>query len=275
MEILDGKLLSNNIKEEIKNEILNYEDKPTLAVISIGNDESSKVYIANKKKACEYVGINFIHIIFDEKSKEVEIINKIHELNNNRKIDGILIQLPIPSNFNETKLINEINPDKDVDGITQVSVGKQYLTDCLFIPCTVKGIMKIFDYYNIDLEGKNVVIVGRSNIVGYPSLIECLKRNATVTICHSRTKNLKEFTKKADILIVAVGKKHLITKDMIKKDSIIIDVGITRENNKIYGDVSEDVDKVCSMKTPVPGGVGPLTVAMLLENTLIAYKNRK
>lgn len=273
MKIIDGKLVSSEIKENIKKEVETLIKKPTLAVISVGNDEASKVYINNKKKACKYVGFNFYHYALDEVT-EKEIIDKIIKLNNDDNIDGILVQLPLPSYLNEKNIINSINPLKDVDGITETSVGKQSSKDCLFVPCTAKGIMKLLEYYNIDITSKHVVIVGRSDIVGKPTLCECLKKDAIVTICHSKTKDLSLYTKNADILIVATGKKYLIDKTMIKDNVVIIDVGITRENGILYGDVNIDVDNICYMKTPVPGGVGPMTVAMLLENTLIAFKNR-
>ncbi len=274
MEILDGKSLSAKIKEELKNEMDGYIKTPILCVITIGENEASKVYVNSKKKACEYVGMSFLHISYDEKTSEKEIINKIEELNKDESINGIIIQLPIPKKYNQEKLINTIDPNKDVDGLTFINQGKLFNNSDSIIPCTPKGIMEIFNYYKIDLTSKNVVIVGRSNLVSKPLLIECLKKNATVTMCHSKTKNLDFYTKNADILVVAVGKKHLIDKTMIKEGSVIIDVGINRDNGKLYGDVNPNVESICSYLTPVPGGVGPMTVAMLLKNTFEAYKKQ-
>ncbi len=274
MILLDGKGLSAKIKDELKNEMDAYVQTPILAVITIGNDEASKIYVNNKKKACEYVGMSFLHFNFSENEDETKIIKKIKQLNKDKNVNGIILQLPIPSKFNKNIIINTIDPLKDVDGLTNISQGKLINKEDSLVPCTPKGIMEIFKYYNIELEGKHVVIVGRSNLVSKPLLIECLNNNATVTICHSKTKNLSSYTKDADILVVAVGKKYLIDKSMIKKDSIIIDVGISREDNKIYGDVNPNVYDYCSMITPVPGGVGPMTVAMLLKNTFIAYKKQ-
>lgn len=272
MNKMDGKGLSAKIKDELKGRIESYVKKPILVVITIGNDAASEVYVNNKKKAAEYVCMSFLHIKFEDTVKEQEVINKIKELNEDKSIDGIIVQLPLPKGYNESRIVNSVTPSKDVDGLTELSMSKLLLGKDTFIPCTTKGIMEIFDYYKIDLEGKNIVIVGRSNLVGKPTFLECLKRNATVTLCHSKTKDLKSHTKKADIVIAACGKKHLIDKSMVKKDSIIIDVGINRIEGKIYGDVNPDVEEVCSYVTPVPGGVGPMTVVCLLKNTFEAYK---
>lgn len=271
MELLDGKLLSSKIKDEVKSESDSHKKTPILAVITIGDDEASKVYVNNKRKACEYCDISMMHFSYNESSKESEIIKKIKELNKDKNVNGIILQLPIPKKFNTNKLLNTISPLKDVDGLTDISQGKLLTEDAIFIPCTPKGILEIFDYYKIELEGKNVTIVGRSNLVGKPIMLECIKRNATVTMCHSKTKDLKKFTKNADVLIVAVGKKHLIDKSMIKDEVVIIDVGINRIEGKLYGDVNPNVESKCSYLTPVPGGVGPMTVCMLLKNTMIAY----
>ena len=272
MEKLDGKLLSAKIKDEVKMEVDLYKQTPILAVLTIGDDEASKVYVENKRKACEVCDMSMMHFSYDEKVKESEVIKKIKELNKDKSVNGIILQLPIPKKFNTKKILNTISPDKDVDGLTDISQGKIMGGNATFIPCTPKGILEIFDYYKIDLEGRHVVVIGRSDLVGKPIMLECINRNATVTMCHSKTKNLKEFTKKADVLIVAVGKKYLIDKTMIKKDAIIIDVGISRIEGKIYGDVNPNVEEIASYVTPVPGGVGPMTVAMLLKNTMIGYK---
>ena len=274
MEILDGKGLSAKLKDELKNEMDAYIKTPILSVITIGEDEASKLYVKNKKKACEYVGMSFLHFSYPSDAKEKEIIKKIKELNADENINGIILQLPIPKKFNQRLLINTISHEKDVDGLTDVNKGKLFNGSESIIPCTPKGIIEIFNYYKIDLTSKNVVIVGRSNLVSKPLLIECLKKDATVTMCHSKTKNLEEYTRNADILVVAVGKKHLIDKSMIKKGVIIIDVGINREDGKLYGDVNPNVEEVCSYLTPVPGGVGPMTVVMLLKNTFEAYKKQ-
>jgi len=275
MVILDGKKLSSKIKEEIKFELDTYESVPCLAVITIGDDEASKIYVNNKKKACEQVGIGFIHIDYADSVEEKKVISKIHELNRDKNVSGILLQLPIPERFDERRILNEISYLKDVDGLTDLSIGKQNYEDALFIPCTAKGIIEILNNYNIEISSKNVVVVGRSNLVGKPISRECLKRNATVTICHSKTNDLSSYTKNADILIVACGKKHIIEKSMVKKDSVIIDVGMNKIDGVLYGDVDPNVDEVCSYRTPVPGGVGPMTVAMLLKNTLIAFRKQK
>lgn len=272
MELLDGKLLSAKIKDEVKAGADEYHLTPILAVITIGDDEASKVYVENKRKACEYVGISMMHFDYASCVKEEVVIKKIKELNKDRTVSGIILQLPLPDGFDSNKIINYISPIKDVDGLTENSMGKLLIGEEGFIPCTPKGILEILDYYKINLEGKHVVVVGRSILVGKPIALECLKRNATVTMCHSKTKDLAHYTKEADILIVAVGKKHLIDKTMVKNGVVIIDVGITRIEKKLYGDVNPDAYELASYVTPVPGGVGPMTVAMLMKNTLIAYK---
>ncbi len=274
MILLDGKSLSAKIKDELKGNINSYVQTPILAVITIGDDAASEVYVKNKRKACEYVGMSFLHLDYASCVKEEVVIKKIKQLNKDKSINGIIVQLPIPKNFNVSKIINTIDPSKDVDGLTNTQAGKLIQNEKCLIPCTPKGIMEIFKEYKIDLEGKHVVIVGRSNLVGKPLMLECLNKNATVTMCHSKTKNLKSYTKNADILVVAVGNKYLIDKTMVKKGSVIIDVGINRIDGKLYGDVNPNVEEVCGYLTPVPGGVGPMTVSMLLKNTFAAYKNQ-
>lgn len=271
--IIDGKELSTKIREELKSEIKTYMIKPCLAVIQIGNDPASDVYIKAKEKACSEVGIYFKHIKFEETAREIEVINKILELNNDEYVNGILLQLPLPEKFNAEKLINYIARNKDVDGLTDVNVGKLVNKKKCLVSCTPQGIMELLKAYNIDISGKSVVIVGRSNLVGKPLISLFLNNDATVTVCHSKTNNLSEFTKNADILVVAVGHKYLITKDMVKDGSVVIDVGINREDGKLYGDVDFDhVKEKVSYITPVPGGVGPMTVAMLLKNVNDTYK---
>ena len=272
MELLDGRLLSAKIKDEVKAGSDSYHQTPILAVITVGDDESSKVYVENKRKACEYCDMSMMHFSYPANAKQSEVIKKIKELNKDKSVNGIILQLPIPKKFNATKILNTISPLKDVDGLTDISQGKIMGGNATFIPCTPKGILEIFDHYKINLEGRHVVVIGRSDLVGKPIMLECINRNATVTMCHSKTENLKKYTKDADVLIVAVGKKHLIDKTMVKDGVVIIDVGITRIEGKLYGDVNPNVESKASYVTPVPGGVGPMTVAMLLKNTLIAYK---
>ena len=274
MSNINGKDISNKIKEKLKSEIKTYMIKPCLAVIQIGNDEASNIYIKAKEKACSEVGIYLKHIKFGEDVREIEIINKIIELNNDDYVNGILLQLPIPQKFNEEKLINYISRSKDVDGLTDTNMGKLLNNKKCLISCTPQGIINMLEESNVEISGKNVVIVGRSKLVGKPLISLFLNKDATVIVCHSKTENLKQFTKNADILVVAIGKKHFITDDMVKEGSIVIDVGINRIDGKIYGDVDyENVKEKVSMITPVPGGVGPMTVAMLLNNVNIVYKN--
>ncbi len=274
MEIMDGKNLSNIIKDDLRKEISMYVQTPILAVITIGDDEASKVYVNNKRKSCEQVGISFMHFDYLSEVKESVVINKIRELNKDVSVNGIIVQLPIPDHFNVDKIINTIDVSKDVDGLTNESKARRMNNKSSLIPCTTKGILELLDYYKINIESKRVVVVGRSELVGTPTYQECLKRNATVTICHSKTIDLGSITKEADILIVATGHKYLIDKNMIKEGCVIIDVGISRDNGKLYGDVNPNVSDKCSYLTPVPGGVGPMTVVMLLKNTFIAYKSQ-
>lgn len=271
---MDGKNLSNTIKDDLRKEISMYVQTPILAVITIGDDEASKVYVNNKRKSCEQVGISFMHFDYLSEVKESVVINKIKELNKDVSVNGIIVQLPIPDHFNVDKIINTIDVSKDVDGLTNESKIRRMNNKSSLIPCTTKGILELLDYYKINIESKRVVVVGRSELVGTPTYQECLKRNATVTICHSKTIDLGSITKEADILIVATGHKYLIDKNMIKEGCVIIDVGISRDNGKLYGDVNPNVSDKCSYLTPVPGGVGPMTVVMLLKNTFIAYKSQ-
>ncbi len=273
MIVLDGKDLSAKLKDALKSEISLYVQTPIIAVITIGDDEASKIYVKNKKKACEYVGISFLHFDYVYNVKESVVIDKIKELNEDKSINGILLQLPIPDNYDVDKILNTIDPVKDVDGLTLLNRGKLASNDNSgIIPCTPNGILEIFKYYNIKLKGKHVVVIGRSKLVGFPMAVLCLKENATVSICHSKTKDLSLYTRTADILIVATGNKWLIDKSMIKKGVVIIDVGINREDNHLYGDVNPNTYELCSAYTPVPGGVGPMTVISLLINTFNSYK---
>ncbi len=273
--IIDGKKVSDEILAQLKLRVNTTMIKPCLAVIQIGSDEASSVYIKAKEKACNKNSVYFKHIKFDNNSKEIEIINKIKELNNDEYVNGILIQFPIPDNFNVSRLISTIDKSKDVDGLTLYNTVKLYKNTPNIIPCTPKGVLRLLEYYDIPLESKHVVIVGRSDLVSKPLFMMMLNENATVTMAHSKTKDLKSITKTADILISAVGVKHLITKDMVKEDSIVIDIGINREDNKLYGDCDfENIKEIASI-TPVPGGVGPMTVAMLLENLIESYEKSK
>ena len=276
--IIDGKKLAKEIREKLKircDDLKKSGIQPKLAVVLIGNDKPSQIYVKNKSKACEEIGIKFEEYLLDENITQKELINLIEKLNKDNTIHGILLQSPIPEQLDINEAFRKISPEKDVDGFNPVNVGKLVLNQDTFVSCTPYGIMKMFEAYNIDLTGKNVTIIGRSNIVGKPLIQCCLNKNATVTICHSKTKELKEHTKKADILIVAIGKSKFITEDMVKKDAIVIDVGINRdENGKLTGDVDfENVEKKASFITPVPGGVGPMTIAMLMNNVLKATKN--
>ena len=279
-EIINGKELAQSIRQKIKikcDELKEKGIKPKLAVILVGNDSASKIYVKNKNKACEEIGIEFEeYILKEETTTQESLIKLIENLNENPNIHGILLQSPIPQNLDINEAFRTINPDKDVDGFNPLNVGKLCLGQDTFVACTPHGIIKMFEEYKIDLEGKNVVIVGRSNIVGKPLIQLCLNKNATVTVCHSRTQNLEEYTKKADMLIVAIGKPNFIKEDMVKQDAVVIDVGINRIDGKLAGDVDfENVKNKASYITPVPGGVGPMTIAMLMNNVIKAAENQK
>lgn len=275
MKIIDGKKIRDDILNELKVSVKSCFIKPCLAVIQIGDDSASNTYVKAKEKACNEIGIYFKHVKFSENCREVEVINKIIELNNDDYVNGILIQLPLPNNFDASKLINYIARSKDVDGLTDINLGKMFNNKNALVSCTPQGIIELLNREGVEIASKNVVIVGRSNLVGKPLLGLLLNNDATVTICHSKTSNLKSFTKRADILIVAVGKKHFITDDMVKDGAVVIDVGINKENGKLYGDVDfNSVKKKVSKITPVPGGVGPMTVAMLMKNVIKAYNNQ-
>lgn len=269
--ILDGKTLSEKILDNIKQKVSNLNSKPGLAVILAGNNPASEVYVRNKEKQAQNAGFNSSVYKLPENVTKEELLNLINKLNDDEKTDGILLQLPLPKHLATYDFLDKIDPKKDVDGFHPINAGKLFLNEKPYaIPCTPKGIVRLLDEYKIQIEGKNVVIAGRSNIVGKPLSALLLNRSATVTIVHSKTKNLPEITKKADILISATGKKNMITKDMIKKGAAVIDVGIIRdENNKLRGDVDfNGVKDIAGFITPVPGGVGPMTIAMLMENTL-------
>ena len=276
--IIHGKKLAKQIREKLKircDDLKKSGIQPKLAVVLIGNDKPSQIYVKNKSKACEEIGIIFKEYLLDEKIEQKELINLIDKLNKDTTVHGILLQSPIPNHLDINEAFRKISPEKDVDGFNPINVGKLVLNQDTFVSCTPFGIMRMFEAYNIDLTGKNVTIIGRSNIVGKPLIQCCLNKNATVTVCHSKTKDLKEHTKKADILIVAIGKSKFITEDMVKNGVVVIDVGINRdENGKLTGDVDfENIEKKASFITPVPGGVGPMTIAMLMNNVLKATEN--
>lgn len=270
--ILDGKVCSNKLRENLKQKVENLKARPKIVDIQIGENAASDVYIRNKEKAALSIGIDFECIRFDENTEIEAIIGKIKELNEDKNINGILVQMPIPEKYDYKKIINTISPEKDVDGLTYINAGKLLNNEDGMISCTPNGIIELLKYYNIEIASKNVVIVGRSILVGKPLSLLFLNENATVTVCHSKTENLSQYTKNADILVVAVGKKHLITKDMVKENSVVIDVGINRVDDKIYGDVDFESVKDIALVTPVPGGVGPMTVTMLLYNTVKNYE---
>lgn len=271
--IIDGKAISLQIKDELKQKATDLKEKGiqvTLAVIQVGNDPASCVYVRNKKKGCEYIGIDSLSYELPEETTQDELLALIHELNGRRDVNGILVQLPLPSHIDEDTVIKAIDPKKDVDGFHPQSVGALCIGQPGFVSCTPAGIIQLLKRSGIALEGKECVVLGRSNIVGKPMSLLLLRENATVTIAHSRTENLKEVTGRADILIVAVGKPKMITKEYVKEGAVVIDVGINRdENHKLCGDVDfDDVEPICSAITPVPGGVGPMTIAMLLHNCI-------
>lgn len=270
--ILNGIDASRKIKEELKIKVDKLDKKPLLVVIQVIGDEASNIYIKSKEKSAIEVGFDFEHYTFNQSDKEEDIIIKIKELNERNDVNGIIVQLPLPKIFNSQKIINTIDEVKDVDGLTIRNQGYLYSGEELMIPCTPKGILYLLDYYKVDVVSKNVVVVGKSNLVGKPISLLLLNKGATTTICNSQTKDIKKFTKEADIVISATGNKHLITKDMVKENSWVIDVGITRVDGKIYGDVDyEDISSIANV-TKTPGGVGPMTVAMLLENTMLSYE---
>ncbi len=279
MEIIDGKQLAKKTREKLKYEVEDLKKEgiqPKLAVIMVGDNSASQIYVRNKSKACNDVGIEFEEYLLPGTTKQEELLDLIEKLNNNEEINGILLQSPIPDGLDINEAFRKISPEKDVDGFHPVNVGKLVLGQDTFVSCTPYGVMKMFEEYNIDLEGKNAVVIGRSNIVGKPMSQCLLNKNATVTICHSRTRNLPEITKKADILVSAIGKPEFVTADMVKEGAVVIDVGINRTaEGKLKGDVDfENVSKKASYITPVPGGVGPMTIAMLMNNVVKASKNQ-
>ncbi len=276
--IIDGKLVSSTLRTNIAKEaeeLRNCGIFPKLAVILVGEDPASVVYVRNKHKACIECGIEPVQINLGEEISEDELLAKIDELNEDSSIHGILVQLPLPKHISEERVIDRINPKKDVDAFSHENVGRIVEGKYTFLPCTPAGVMKLLEFYGVEISGKECVIVGRSNIVGKPMALLLLNSSGTVTICHSKTKNLKEVTKRADILVVAIGKPCFVTDDMVKEGAVVVDVGINRKpDGKLCGDVDFDkVSKIASLITPVPGGVGPMTITMLMQNTVFAAKN--
>ena len=274
-EMMNGKKIAKETREKLKIKCDELKEKginPKFAAIMVGNDNASQIYIRNKSKACEEIGIEFEEYLLSEKIEQKELIEKIKELNNRKDIHGILLQSPIPANLDINEAFRTIAPEKDVDGFNPLNIGKLCLNQDTFVSCTPYGIMKLFEAYGIELEGKDVTIVGRSNIVGKPLIQCCLRKNATVTVCHSKTKDLKKHTKDADVVIMAIGKSKFLKADMIKEGAVVIDVGINRHSEgKITGDADFDnILSKASFITPVPGGVGPMTIAMLMNNIIKA-----
>ncbi len=279
-KLISGKEISLSVKERVAEEVKDLKKngiEPCLAVILVGDDPASKVYVNNKKKACEFCGIRSLEYLLPADASQEELNSLVEKLNSDESVNGILCQLPLPAHLDEKEVLNLIKPEKDVDAFHPENVGHIMIGDFNFLPCTPAGIMEMLKYENICLDGKNCVIIGRSNIVGKPMAMLMLKENATVTVCHSHTKNLKEVVARADVVVAAVGKAKFVTADMIKDGAVIIDVGINRcEDGKLYGDVDfEACKEKASYITPVPGGVGPMTIATLMQNTVTAAKIQK
>lgn len=277
--IISGKEISQGIKDEIKKEIEEIQNKydrlPKLVVILVGDNQASCTYVRNKERACQYVGMESVVLRHEENFAEEDLLNEIDMFNQDDTVDGILVQLPLPKHIDESKVINAISPDKDVDGFHPQNVAKLFLGEHSLVPCTPKGMMVLLDKIGYNLSGKEVVVVGRSHIVGKPVALLCLQKNATITIAHSRTKNLKEVCSRADVLITAIGKAKFFNHEYVKNGAVVLDVGINRdENNKLCGDVDfDDVQDIVSAITPVPGGIGPMTITMLIQNTIEAFYN--
>ena len=276
MKILDGKKIKQEVLDELRNEVSELKDKPNFVVIQVGDNEASNVYIKQKAKMAEYIGYGYEHKKFPENITESELLKEIDELNKDKNIHGVLVQMPLPSHIDTNTIQNAVLPEKDVDGLSDLNAGRLFHGKDALYSCTPFGVMEILKRYNIEIEGKHAVVVGRSNLVGKPMGTMLTNAGATVTLCHSKTTNLASYTKKADILVVTVGKPKFITADMVRKGTVVIDVGITRLESGLCGDVDyENVAPKCKYITPVPGGVGPMTVAMLGANVLKAYKMQK
>ncbi len=274
--ILDGFTTAQVIRTKISEEVSRYKDIITLAILMVGKNQASQIYVRNKEKACEEVGIKTKVYQFDENISQKEVLKMIDECNKDDSINGILVQLPLPGHINEEDVLDRIDPKKDVDGLNLVNQGKLALGKKCIEPATARGVITLLKNNNIELYGKNVVVIGRSKLVGKPLALLMLQENATVTVCHSKTQNLKDFTKKADIICIAIGQPKFLTGDMIKRDSVIVDVGINRVAGTLCGDVDfDDCKEIASYITPVPKGVGPMTIATLLQNVLKCYKIQK
>ena len=278
MILIDGKKVSAEVRNRLAEETKILKEKtgkePGLATVLVGDDPASAVYVRNKNKTCRELGFQSFENQLTSGTTEEQLLGLIDDLNSNPNVHGILVQLPLPDQIDSEKILQAIDPKKDVDGFHPVNVGKLVVGNALLTPCTPTGIIELLDHYGIEISGKHAVIVGRSNIVGKPVSMLLLQRNATITICHSRTKNLEEVTRRADILIAAGGRPHFVTENMVSKGAVVIDVGINRVDGKLTGDVEfEPVSKKASYITPVPGGVGPMTIALLMENTLKAFKD--
>ncbi|HAR4713842.1 TPA: bifunctional methylenetetrahydrofolate dehydrogenase/methenyltetrahydrofolate cyclohydrolase FolD [Staphylococcus aureus] len=279
-KILDGKQIAKDYRQGLQNQVEALKEKgftPKLSVILVGNDGASQSYVRSKKKAAEKIGMISEIVHLEETATEEEVLNELNRLNNDDSVSGILVQVPLPKQVSEQKILGAINPDKDVDGFHPINIGKLYIDEQTFVPCTPLGIMEILKHADIDLEGKNAVVIGRSHIVGQPVSKLLLQKNASVTILHSRSKDMASYLKDADVIVSAVGKPGLVTKDVVKEGAVIIDVGNTPdEDGKLKGDVDYDaVKEIAGAITPVPGGVGPLTITMVLNNTLLAEKMRR
>jgi methylenetetrahydrofolate dehydrogenase (NADP+)/methenyltetrahydrofolate cyclohydrolase len=277
MVLIDGKKVSEEIRNRLAEEIQKLKKKtgktPGLATVLVGDDPASAVYVRNKNKICGELGFQSFEKKLSADTSEEKLLQLVGELNSNKDIHGILVQLPLPNQIDSEKILEAIDPKKDVDGFHPVNVGKLVVGNALLTPCTPTGIIELLDRYDIEISGKHAVIIGRSNIVGKPVSMLLLQRNATITICHSRTQNLEEVTRSADILVAAVGRAKFVTEEMVSEGTVVIDVGINRVDGKLTGDVDfEPVSKKASHITPVPGGVGPMTIALLMENTLKAFK---
>jgi len=271
--ILDGKSIKANILDELKLEVSELQVKPKLVVIQVGNDEASNVYIKQKNNMCNYIGYDFEHIKLDSEVTTDKVLGVVERLNNDNSVNGILVQLPLPNVLDTNRIVNAVSPLKDVDGLTDMNNGKLFHGKDALYSCTPYGVMELLDRYDISVSGKNVVIVGRSDLVGKPMAMMMLNKDATVTVCHSKTRNLSEYTKKADILVVAVGRPNFVTSDMVSDETVVIDVGISRTDTGLCGDVDfNSVKDKTKYITPVPGGVGPMTVAILAKNVLKAYR---
>ena len=277
MVLIDGKKVSAEVRVCLAKEVKELKEKtgrvPGLATVLVGDDPASTVYVRNKNKICRELGFKSFEQKLSLDTSEAKLLKLIKELNSNNDIHGILVQLPLPNQIDSEKILQAIDPNKDVDGFHPINVGKLVVGNALLTPCTPSGIIKLLDHYEIDISGKHAVVLGRSNIVGKPVSMLLLQRNATITICHSRTKNLEEITRSADILVAAIGRANFVTENMVRKGAIVIDVGINRVDGKLTGDINfEPVSKKASYITPVPGGVGPMTITLLMENTLKAFK---